>query len=49
MKELHIRLSVYHELDEVDTKTKIVEKLGELLENSDFEFQIYETEEQEAK
>ena len=48
MKELHIRLSVYHELDEVCTEDIILAKLEYALEQAGFEYQVYETEEQEA-
>ena len=48
MKELHIRLKVYHELDQVCTKDIIVAKLECVLEQAGFEYQIDETEEQEV-
>ena len=47
-KELHIRLSMYHKMNEVDTEESIEKKLVEVLEKSGFEWQVYEMEEQEV-
>ena len=48
MKELHIKLSVYHELDEVSTEAYILAHLESVLEDAGFKYQINETEEQEV-
>ena len=48
MKELHIKLSIYHELDEVSTEAYILAYIESVLEGTGLKYQINGIEEQEV-